>query len=61
MFPHILPMTLSNNNEKLTQQQLDSIEIAVEQAGIRAVHPEKMEAFAAELVERLKNNTEENK
>ena len=54
-------MTLSNNNEKLTQQQLDSIEIAVEQSGIRAVHPEKMEAFAAELVERLKNNTEENK
>jgi hypothetical protein len=52
-------MTLSNNNEKLTQQQLDSIEIAVEQSGIRAVHPEKMEAFAAELVERLKNNTEE--
>ena len=37
------------------------IEIAVEQAGIRAVHPEKMEAFAAELVERLKNDTEENK
>ena len=51
-------MTLSNNNEKLTQQQLDSIEIAVEQSGIRAVHPEKMEAFAAELVERLKNDTE---
>lgn len=54
-------MTLSNNNEKLTQQQVDSIEIAVEQAGIRAVHPEKMEAFAAELVERLKNDTEQNK
>lgn len=54
-------MTLINNKEKLTQQQLDSIEIAVEQAGIRAVHPEKMEAFAAELVERLKNDTEENK
>ena len=56
-----MPMTLSNNKEKLTQQQLDSIEIAVEQAGIRAVHPEKMEAFAAELVERLKNNAEQNK
>lgn len=56
-----MPMTLSNNNEKLTQQQVDSIEIAVEQAGIRAVHPEKMEAFAAELVERLKNDTEQNK
>lgn len=53
-----MPMTLPNNNEKLTQQQVDSIEIAVEQSGIRAVHPEKMEAFAAELVERLKNDTE---
>jgi hypothetical protein len=54
-------MTLINNNEKLTQEQVDSIEIAVEEVGIKAVHPEKMEAFAAELVERLKNNTEENK
>lgn len=54
-------MTLPNNNEKLTQEQLDSIEIAVEEVDIRAVHPEKMEAFAAELVERLKNSTEQNK
>ena len=51
-------MTLSNNNQKLTRQELESIEIAVEEASITAIHPDRMEAFAAELVERLKNQTE---
>ena len=50
-------MTLTNTNKKLTQKELESIEIAVEEASITAVHPDRMEAFAAELVERLKNQT----
>ena len=54
-------MTLINNNQKLTSREIESIEIAVGDSGIRAIHPEKMEAFAAELVEKLKNSEQENK
>ena len=54
-------MTLQNKNSKLTQNELDSIEIAVKEAGIRAIHPERMEAYAESLVERLKNTLKENK
>ena len=54
-------MTLTNSAKKLTKNELESIEIAVKEVDIRAVHPDRMEAYAAELVERLKNQTNENK
>lgn len=47
-------MTLPSRQQKLNKNQIKSIESAVEDSGIRAVHPEKMEAFAEYLVERLK-------
>ena len=48
-------MTLPSKAPKLTQNELNSIEIAVKDAGIRAIHPEKMEAFAQTMVEQLKS------
>lgn len=47
-------MTLPAHGKKLSQQEAESIKIAIEQAGIRAVHPDRMEALAMELVERLR-------
>jgi|7_EtaG_2_1085326.scaffolds.fasta_scaffold07650_11 hypothetical protein len=54
-------MTLTNSNQKLTRNELHSIENAVEDVGIRAIHPGRLEAYAAELVERLKSVSEKNK
>ena len=48
-------MTLPSQAPKLTKNELESIEIAVKDVGIRAIHPEKMEAFAENMVEKLKN------
>ena len=48
-------MTLPSKSKKLTENELKSIEIAVKDVGIRAIHPEKMEAFAENMVEKLKN------
>jgi len=47
-------MTLPAHGKKLSQQESESIQIALEQSGIRAIHPDRMEAFAEELVSRLK-------
>ena len=47
-------MTLPSDGRKLDQNEVNSIENAVKDAGIRAIHPEKMEAFADVLVNRLK-------
>ena len=47
-------MTLPAHGKKLSQQESESIKIAVEQADIRAVHPDRMEAYAEEMVSRLK-------
>ena len=47
-------MTLPRNGRKLDKNGIDSIENAVEEAGIQQIHPDKMEAFAEELVSRLK-------
>jgi len=47
-------MTLPNNGKKLTQNEITSIEIAMKDSGIRAIHPEKMEAFAHLMVQNLK-------
>ena len=47
-------MTLSSQGKKLTETEIQSIENAVKDSGIKAIHPEKMEAYAHQLVERLK-------
>lgn len=43
------------SNKKLTQIEKDSIEKAIEDADIRAVHPDKLEGYAEHLVNQLKN------
>ena len=48
-------MTHSPKDRKLSSQEIESIELAVEQADIRAIHPDKMEAFADHLVQKLQN------
>tara|TARA_B100000900_G_C20266113_1_gene588038 strand:+ start:214 stop:399 length:186 start_codon:yes stop_codon:yes gene_type:complete len=47
-------MTLPSKAPKLNKNEVSSIENAVKDAGIQQIHPEKMEAFAEELVSRLK-------
>jgi len=47
-------MTLPSNNKRLSKTEIESIEKAVEDAGIRHIHPEKMESFAEYLVQKLK-------
>ena len=47
-------MTLPIGGKKLNENEIESITIAVSDVGIRAIHPEKMEAFAEHLVQRLK-------
>jgi hypothetical protein len=47
-------MTLPSNN-KVVDTEVQSMEKAIEDAGIRAVHPDKLETFAAHLVNKLKN------
>jgi hypothetical protein len=51
-------MTLPLKGKKLEQNEISSINIAVKEADIRAIHPEKMEAFAEHLVNKLKNTHE---
>ena len=48
-------MTLPSKSQKLTENELESIKIAVKDVGLTAIHPEKMEAFAENMVEKLKN------
>jgi len=50
-------MTLPSHGKKLTENEAESMEIALKEAGIRAIHPERMEALGAHLVERLKGKT----
>ena len=50
-------MTLPSKQQKLNKKEIKSIESAVEDSGIGAVHPEKMEAFAEYLVEKLKEKS----
>ena len=47
-------MTLPKN-KKLKHEHIESMKIAVEQAGIRAIHPDKMEEFAEHLVQKARN------
>ena len=47
-------MTLPSYGKKLTKNEQKSMEIALKEAGIRAIHPERMEALAESMVEKLK-------
>jgi|TARA_B100001094_G_scaffold221616_1_gene215687 peptide subunit release factor 1 (eRF1) len=47
-------MTLPKNGKKLTENEEKSMKIALKEAGIRAIHPERMEALADYLVEKAK-------
>jgi len=49
-------MTLPSKGRKLDQNEISSIENAVKEAGIQQIHPEKMEAFAEYMVQKLKGN-----
>jgi len=51
-------MTLPQNGKKLSKIEEQSMEIALKEAGIRAIHPERMEALADSMVEKLKNTHE---
>ena len=51
-------MTLPSQGKKLTENEIYSITNAVKESGIQQIHPEKMEAFAEDLVQKAK---EENK
>ena len=46
-------MTLPKD-KKLKHEHIESMKIAVEQAGIRAIHPERMEEFAEYLVQQAR-------
>ena len=45
-------MTMKKGQD-LSKQEIDSIKIAVEEASITAVHPDRMEAYADYLVRKL--------
>lgn len=49
-------MSLPSNSKKLNKNQIESIENAVKDVGIKAIHPDKMEEFAAYLVDKVKNS-----
>jgi len=48
-------MTLPSKNKNLCEKEIISMENAVKDAGIRAIHPDKMEEFAEYLVRKIKN------
>ena len=52
---HKKSMTLPKNGKKLTEMEEKSMKIALKEADIRAIHPERMEALAHYLVEKAKN------
>ena len=49
-------MTLPQNGKKLKEIEKKSMKIALKEADIRAIHPERMEALADSMVQRLKNS-----
>jgi hypothetical protein len=51
---HKKSMTLPKNGKKLTEMEEKSMKIALKEADIRAIHPERMEALAHYLVEKVK-------
>ena len=46
-------MTLPKN-KKIDHEQIESMKLAVDEAGIRAIHPDKMEEFAEYLVQKAR-------
>lgn len=50
-------MTLPSQGKKLNRNEIISIENAVDEAGIQQIHPDKMEAFADYLVQKLKKQS----
>jgi hypothetical protein len=46
-------MTLPRN-KKIKQEHIESMKIAVNQVGIVAIHPDKMEEFAEYLVQKAR-------
>lgn len=48
-------MTLPREKQ-IQDQHIESMKIAVEQAGIRAIHPDKMEEFAEYLVRQARQS-----
>ena len=46
-------MTLPKN-KKIEHEHIESMKIAVDQAGIQAIHPDKMEEFAEYLVQKAR-------
>lgn len=48
-------MTLPSKSKKLCNKEMNSIENAVKDVDIRAVHPDKMEEWAEHLVRKLKS------
>ena len=49
----IVLMTLPKN-KKIEHEHIESMKIAVEEAGIVAIHPERMEEFAEYLVQKAR-------
>ena len=49
-------MTLPSEGRKLDENEINSIKNAVKEAGIQQIHPDKMEAFAEHLVDKLKGS-----
>ena len=47
-------MTLPKNGRKLTENEISSIENAVDEAGIQQIHPDKLESFAEYLVQQVR-------
>ena len=48
-------MTLPKNKQ-LDQNEIDSMKVAVEECGIRSIHPDKMEDFAEYLVRKARQS-----
>ena len=46
-------MTLPKD-KKIRHEHIESMKIAVDQAGIQAIHPDKMEEFAEYLVQKAR-------
>ena len=55
---HQQTMTLPSEGKKLTKNEEESMKIALDESGIRAIHPDRMEALADSMVEKLKNTHE---
>lgn len=47
-------MTLPSEGKKLTKNEEESMKIALDESGIRAIHPDRMEALADSMVQKLK-------